>query len=206
VAAEPRPTGPAAVSVPDVRDYQRINAELAQRLDVGHRVVRLTGAEGQRLLAAGLSGGWDAVVEVEGRAGPELAAGLNAPNLIVVAHGPAADGAGSGLRAGLLIVRGSAGAAAGYAQAGGSIVVAGDVGPRAGLDQGGGDLVLLGAVGPLAGERQSGGRLFADPSRLGPHAGRGRRGGRLTSLSPVDPDDASALRALLERARPWLTG
>ncbi len=58
------------VSIPDIRDYQRINAELAQLLDAGHPRVLLAGAEGQRLLVAGLAGAWSATVEVEGRAGP----------------------------------------------------------------------------------------------------------------------------------------
>ena len=54
------------VSIPEVRDYQRVNAELIAFLDKGHRRVRLVGAEGQRRLVSGLTGFWDAVVEVEG--------------------------------------------------------------------------------------------------------------------------------------------
>ena len=65
---------------------QRVNAELARHLDEGARRVRLTGVEGQRLMAAGLAGPWDAVVELEGRAGPELAAAMDAPGLTVVCH------------------------------------------------------------------------------------------------------------------------
>jgi glutamate synthase domain-containing protein 3 len=176
----------AVVSVPEVRDYQRINAELVRLLDAGCRRVRLAGAEGQRLLVAGLAGGWDAVVEVEGNAGPELAAGLDAPNLVVIVHGSAADGAASMLRAGLVVIRGNAGPAIGYAQAGGSIIVVGDAGPRAGLNQSGGDLTLLGRVGALAGERQSGGRLFALGPALGPHRSRGQRGGRFVAAAGPD--------------------
>lgn len=174
------------VSIPEIRDYQRINAELVAHLGAGHGRVRLAGAEGQRLLVSGLSGDWVAVIEVEGRAGPELAAEMDAPGLTVVCGGPAADGAGRGLRAGRLVIRGDAGPALGYAMQGGTIVALGSVGPRAGLNQRGGLIVALGAVGPLAAERQAGGRFFAFEDRLGPHAGRGRRGGSFGRFVPGD--------------------
>jgi glutamate synthase domain-containing protein 3 len=201
----------SVVSVPDIRDYHLVNAEVVRRLDAGQRCIRLVGAEGQRLLVAALTGSWDAVVEVEGQVGPELAAGLDAPGLTVVCRGPAADGAARGLRSGLVVLRDDVGVAVGYAQVGGAIVVAGAAGPRAGLNQAGGDLVLLGSVGALAGERQAGGRVFAVAGRLGPHAGRGRRGGRFLTLASrndlatgLDPDDSHVALALLGRAFPWL--
>src|SRR3954447_22391544 len=109
---------PPSLAIPEIRDYQRINSELAVLLDQGHERVRLLGAEGQRLLVSGLSGPWKAVVEVEGRTGPELCAGLDAPGLSVVARGPTADGAGRGLRGGTLVILGSAEDAAGYGQSG----------------------------------------------------------------------------------------
>lgn len=214
VDAEPDPsaleTAPV-VPVPEVRDYHRINAEVVRLLDAGGPLVRLSGAEGQRLLLAGLSGTWRAVVVVEGRAGPELAAGLDAPGLTVVCRGPAADGAAEGLRGGLVVVAGPVGAAAACGQSGGAVVLGDEAGPRAGLNQRGGDLLLLGRAGALAGERQAGGRLFAFSSKLGPHRGHGRRGGRFVSLGDpfdpaagLDPADAEALRDLLARAIPWL--
>src|SRR5438067_56282 len=82
----PAENGPVAVpevAVPEVRDYARINAELIALLDRGHRHVRLAGADGQRLLAHGLRGDWNELVEVQGHAGPELAADLDAPGLVV---------------------------------------------------------------------------------------------------------------------------
>jgi glutamate synthase domain-containing protein 3 len=200
-----------SLTIPEIRDYQRINAELVRLLDLGHRHVRLLGAEGQRLLLAGLRGAWDAVIELEGTAGPELAADLDAPGLLVVCHGPAADGAGRGLRAGRLLILGDAGDAVGYAQVGGVVVVRGAAGHRAGLQMGGGTLVILGPAGRLGGERQTGGRLFGYADRLGPHAGRGRLGGRLVLLDPEDdglsraePADALAFRQALAGLEPWL--
>ncbi len=177
--------------VPEIRDYQRINAELAHALDEGAAEVRLAGVDGQRLLVAGLAGPWRARVIVEGPAGPELAAGLDAPGLVVIGTAGAADGAGAGMRAGRLVVRGEAGDSVGFAQRGGSIVVHGRAGHRAGLAQSGGTLVLLGGCGRLAGDRQSGGRLFVTAEGVGPHLGHGRRGGILVRLGPGgEPIDA----------------
>lgn len=211
-AGQPEGRTPAGlVVVAEIREYPRINAEVVQRLDAGCDHVRLTAAEGQRLLVAGLKGNWTAVVEIEGDAGPELAAELDAPGLLVVCHGTAGDGAGRGLRAGRLLVLGTAGDAIGYTQAGGTVVAAGTAGHRAGLDLAGGTLVLLGSSGRLAGERQSGGWLFACPERLGPHAGHGRRGGRVVALNltnglaaAADPDEVRVLSAALSGLEPWL--
>jgi glutamate synthase domain-containing protein 3 len=109
---------------------------------------------------------------------------MNAPNLTLRCLGAAADGCGSGFKAGRLLVRGSVGVALGYFQRGGLIVAAHDVASRAGLCQQGGDLVLLGRAGPFAGERQAGGCLFLQQSLTGPHIGRGARGGRRVELNP----------------------
>lgn len=176
------------VSVPDIRDYERINAETVQLLDAGHRRIRLASVGHQRLLLSRLNGRWEAVVEVEGDAGPELAAEVDAPGLVVICRGGAADGAGRSLRAGTLLILGNAGDGVGYAQAGGQIIVAGSAGNRAGLNLTGGRLILLGPVGRLAGERQAGGTIHARPELTGPHAGRGRRGGRFLPIPAAGED------------------
>jgi glutamate synthase domain-containing protein 3 len=168
---------------------------------------------GQRLLVSRLAGPWNAVIELGGDAGPELAAELDAPALTVVCRGSVADGAASGLSQGRVLVLGEAGPVFGYRQSGGLALVVGRAGARAGLGQRGGDLVLLGGTGPQAGERQSGGRLFLREDGPGSPAGRGRRGGRfiwlgVTALrddgtsSEVEADCA-ALRAAREALRPW---
>ena len=183
----------SVLSVPEIRDYDRINAELVQRLDAGQSYVRLSGAEGQRLLLAGLTGGWSALVEIEGDAGPELAAGLDCPGVTVVARGLTADGAGARLKGGRLILKGDTGDALGAGQEGGVILAARGAGHRAGLGQRGGVLVVLGPLGRLAGERQTGGRMFVPAAQLGPHAGHGRRGGDLLRFESCRP---------VRRARP----
>jgi glutamate synthase domain-containing protein 3 len=204
------PTIPDEVvlSVQEIRDYRAINAEIVRSLARGCRMIRLAGVRGERLLASGLDGPWDAVVDIDGDVGPEVAAGVDAPTLTIVCRGRAADGGASGLRAGRLLVLGGVGTAFGYAQRGGLAVAAGEAGARAGLCQAGGDLVLLGGAGPMVGERQSGGRIFAFADRLGRHAGRGNRGGRLIGLSPgASPDqlaERAALREALAPVRPWL--
>jgi glutamate synthase domain-containing protein 3 len=212
VDASPRPDRPdlVVIPVPEIRDYHAINAEIVAHLDAGRREIRLSGARGQRLLAAGLSGSWEAVIEVDGDAGPELAAGLDAPGLTVIGRGRAGDGVASGMRAGRVLVLGAVGVAFGYAQRGGLAAAAGDAGARAGLLQSGGDIVLLAGAGRGAAERQSGGRLFLvdDPPVL--HLGRGRRGGRVIRTSrdasaPVEPADRLALLEILDACRAWLS-
>lgn len=208
--ASPFPAVPSAVlSIPEIRDYERINAELSQRLDEGHAHVRVVGAEGQRLLLAGLVGGWSALVEIEGDVGPELAAGLDAPGLTVVARGRSADGAGARLRAGRLILLGDTGDALGVGQQGGVILAAAGAGHRAGLNQCGGVIVVLGPLGRLAGERQTGGRMFVPAGRLGPHPGHGHSGGGLhrfeaaTDLG-LPAEDADIFRTILRDAARWV--
>ena len=192
---------PPILMIPEIRDYQKINAELVALLDRDHPLIRLEGAEGQRLLASGLTGPWKATVEIIGRTGPEAVAGLDAANLTIIAKGPTADGAARGLKAGRVVIVGDAGDASGYAQSGGLLVIAGSTAHRAGLAQSGGILAILGSTGRLACDRQSGGRLFLPNGRLGPHAGRGRRGGRLIESLEMDRlgvEDARAWRSVLE--------
>ncbi len=199
--AAPAPGGDwVTLPVPDLRDYDRINAELTRLLDTGKTRVVLAGVEGQRLLACRLRGGWSATIVVDGDAGPELAAEMDAPDVTVLCRGGAADAAGRALVAGRLVIGGGAGDGLGYAQRGGTILVRGDAGHRAGLMQSGGSIVLLGTVGRLAGERQSGGLLVAHGDRLGPNAGRGRLGGRLVRLAPdhaLPTDDLDAFEESL---------
>jgi glutamate synthase domain-containing protein 3 len=160
-------------------------------------------------LLAGLAGGWSALVEIVGDVGPELAAGLDAPGVTVVAQGRSADGAGARLRAGRLILLGDTGDALGVGQQGGVILVAAGAGHRAGLNLCGGVLVVLGPLGRLAGERQTGGRMFVPAGRHGPHAGHGHRGGGLLRFEAVTDlglaaEDAEIFRSILGDAARWV--
>lgn len=180
-------TDPPSLFIPEIRDYQKINAELVGLLDLGHPLIRLEGADGQRLLASGLSGDWAATVEIIGRSGPEVAANLDAPNLKIIAHGDTLDGAGRGLRRGQVLILGSAGDACGACQSGGMLVVTGSAGHRAGLNRSGGVLAILGpSTGRLPADRQSGGIFFGPRGEFGPHPGRGSTGGSVVGWTLND--------------------
>jgi glutamate synthase domain-containing protein 3 len=195
-----------SLSVAEIRDYAQINAYLAQALDRGAKVVRLTGVDGQRLLGSRLRGPWNAAIEVEGRAGPELAAEMDAPGLSVVALQGAADGAGRGLMAGRIVVLGPASDGLGYAMLDGTILALSGAGARAGLRQKGGLIAISGPVGPLAAERQSGGTFWVLSGHVGGHPGRGRQGGRLIAPGFGEPDtaDAHMLKDASTGLGPWL--
>jgi formylmethanofuran dehydrogenase subunit C len=186
--------------VPEVRDYARINAQVARWLDVGHRRIVLAGVSNQRLLLAGLRGPWSATIEVQGDAGPELGAGMDAPGVVVTCLGNAADAAGGGLRGGTLRILGDVADCLGYRQRGGRLLAAGSAGHRAGLELSGGLLLILGNAGRLCGERQHGGRLIVSGACVGPHAGFGRDGGLLhvgAIPDDVTPDERAAIDDLL---------
>jgi len=212
VLADVSPDTPAAVvPIPEVREYPRINAEVVRLLDAGHTRIVLAGAGGHRLLLHGLTGPWVATLEVQGHAGPELAAELNAPGLTVVCRGPVGDGAARDLRAGRLLILGTAGDALAYSQRGGAVLVTGSSGHRAGLGLADGSLFLLGDVGRLACERQSGGRIWAVDGSLGPYARHGHRGGRLVLIAAagdgtagMEPGDAESFSSLILAFAPWL--
>jgi glutamate synthase domain-containing protein 3 len=164
---------PAEVLVPEIRDYHAINAEVLRLLDSGVTRIRLAGVDRQRLLLTGLSGSWRSSILVDGPAGPELAAGLDAPDLTVIAVSDVDDGAAARMRAGRLLILGDADDAVAAGLLGGLVVVAGRAGHRAGARQRGGVLAIGGPSGRLAGDRRSGGRIwFAADSALAP-LGRG---------------------------------
>ena len=197
---------PPRLPIPEIRDYQRINGELVALLDAGHPRVILDGAEGQRLLASGLRGPWDATIEIDGRTGPELAANLEAPGLTIVARGGTADGAGRGLRSGCVVVLGDAADGAGYSQSGGTLIVVGSAGHRAGLAQSGGTIAIIGEVGRLTGDRQAGGRLFSAGLLPDQFDGRGRTGGhriRVEDDGAVPEADRAEWLRLLDLASAW---
>jgi len=187
------PHGPAgdvpAVSVPDIRDYQKINAELRRLLDEGHPIVELAGVNRQRLLISGLVGQWHASIVVVGNPGPELAAELDAPHLRIHVMGSVADGVARGMKAGRVIVAGQAGDGSGYSLRGGGLLIEGAAGHRTGLMMSGGTIIVRGGVGRLVAERQIGGTIFVADPIASPLDRRGASNGRLIRVGgglPVD--------------------
>jgi glutamate synthase domain-containing protein 3 len=179
------PRSPAIISVPEIREFDRINAEIVQRLNHGAKHIVLMGVEGQRLLAFRLMGPWHALIEIEGNPGPEVGAELDAPGLTVVCRGRTAEGAGRAIKNGRLVIHGSTTEALGYTQSGGTILVKGSAGNRAGLNQSGGKLIVLGGVGRLAGEGQRAGLLALPAGKIGSNFGRNHSGGQAL-LFPLD--------------------
>lgn len=203
---------PVEIPVNEIRDYRRINAEVVRLLDAGHARIVLRSVERQRLLLEGLWGPWSAVIEIDGRAGPELAAGLDAPGLCVRVRG-ADDGAGRGLRAGSLVIDGDAGDGLAYELEGGRVIVLGSSGNRAGLRLRGGVLLMTGPVGRLPGDRQQGGWIVAPGGAASPGAGHGRTGGEWIPTTDGWPGVVrDALKSLppgwlpADRFRPGLDG
>jgi formylmethanofuran dehydrogenase subunit C len=195
---------PVVLSVPEVRDYARINSQVLRWLDSGRTRIELAGVAKQRLLLAGLVGSWEARIDVQGDAGPELAAGMNAPNLIVTCLGSAADAAGRELAGGTLRILGNAADCVGYRQRGGSIFVAGSAGHRAGLEMSGGLIVVLGDSGRLCGHGQHGGRLIVRGT-TGPFPGFARDGGGFFP-GPNSPEFSEEERRAIEELQRLDTG
>ncbi len=149
----------AVVRVDEIRDYARINAEVARLLQSGVSRVRLARCGGQRLLLYGLRSNRGCRIEVEGDVGPEFAAELDAADVRVYVEGSVADGVARGMRNGAVLVAGNAGDVAGYAMAGGTLAIAGSAGHRTGLDMTGGLIAVHRGAGRLAGERRRGGTI-----------------------------------------------
>lgn len=191
---------PVVLSVPEVRDYARINAQVLRWLDSGQTRIELAGVAKQRLLLAGLAGPWDARIDVQGDAGPELAAAMNAPNVVVTCRGSVADAAGRELAGGTLRILGDAADCVGYRQRGGLILVAGSAGHRAGLEMSSGLIVVLGDSGRLCGHLQHGGRLIVSGT-AGPFPGFARDGGGFFLGSNLPSLTAEERRAVDEFQR-----
>ena len=121
---------------------------------------RICACQGQRFIAAGMSG---KTLVIDGVPGNALGAYLGGGSITV--NGNAQDAVGDTMNAGRIVINGSAGDAAGYAMRGGEIYVQGDAGYRAGIHMKAyGDkvpaLVIGGKAGSFLGEYQAGGIIL----------------------------------------------
>ena len=186
-----RPPPDSIVVVAEIRDYERINAEMVQRLDAGRQKILLKGAEGQRLLLAGLAGPWTAVVEIEGNAGPELAAAVSSPRADGASRregrrrsgpgpprGPSDRPRRRGRRARLRSGRGDHHRRRGRRDTAPGWASAAACSSSWGASAGSPAIARRGA------------RLFVLADRLGPYAGRGQRGGRTRPAGAEPPPRA----------------
>lgn len=145
--------------LPEWRDSHAVTQQVGLALNKGYRQIFLTGARGDRLLLAGLSGPWEAEVRIDGDVGTEFARGLSASGLFVLVNGSSGAGAGYGLKAGTLVVAGKSGAMLGTHIEGGEIWALGFAGSRLAHCSKGGRIVVGNGIGPMAMDRRISGTL-----------------------------------------------
>ena len=134
-------------------DFKEINEKIRQ----SEKECEITGALGQRFIAAGMNG---KNVTIEGIPGNALGAYLNGATIRVKAN--AQDAVGDTMNDGIIVVEGNIGDAAGYAMRGGKIFVKGDAGYRAGIHMKAYKekipvMIIGGRAGSFLGEYQAGG-------------------------------------------------
>lgn len=145
--------------LPEWRDSHAVTQQVGLALNKGYRQIFLTGARGDRLLLAGLSGPWEAEVRIDGDVGTEFARGLNSPSLFVLVNGSSGAGAGYGLKAGTLVVAEKSGSMLGTHIEGGEIWALGFAGSRLAHCSKGGRIVVGNGIGPMAMDRRISGTL-----------------------------------------------
>ncbi|MFM1801712.1 MAG: hypothetical protein RJA81_1064 [Planctomycetota bacterium] len=154
--------------LPEWRDSQAVTRQVVTALNLGVSKVVLSGARGDRLLLAGLSGDWSATIRIDGNVGSELAREMNSPGITVLATGDVGAGAGSGLKAGRLLILGRSGALAGTQIENGEIWCLGPAGNRLGYRASGGLIVVGDGLGLMAMDRRVSGTVriqaFPNPS------------------------------------------
>ena len=139
--------------------YRELNREVRRLVAAGEDRLWLRGVNGQRYIAAGLTG--RVQLRIEGTAGNNLGAMMDGPAVYV--DGNVQDGAGNTMSGGEIVVRGSAGDIAGYAMRGGRIFIQGDAGWRVGIHMKSREeqavLVIGGKAGDFLGEYMAGGTI-----------------------------------------------
>ena len=120
---------------------------------------RICACQGQRFIAAGMSG---KTLVIDGVPGNALGAYLGGGSITV--NGNAQDAVGDTMNAGRIVINGSAGDAAGYAMRGGEIYIRDNAGYRAGIHmkeykEHKPDIVIGGRAGSFLGEYQAGGLI-----------------------------------------------
>lgn len=172
------------IHLPEWRDSYAVTQQVAGALNKGIERIYLSGARGDRLLLAGLTGPWSAEIRIDGDLGTELAREVNAPSLFILANGNAGAGAGYGLKGGTLAISGSCGALLGSGIKGGEIWALAGTGTRLGHRASGGRLVISSGIDAMAMDRRTGGTITFRPF---PHPAK----------------DAQALLQKIEAIRAW---
>ena len=166
---------------------------------------RICACQGQRFIAAGMSG---KTLVIDGVPGNALGAYLNGTRITVL--GNAQDATGDTMNDGAIFVHGSSGDATGYAMRGGKIYERGNAGYRAGIHMKAYRekqpvLIIGGEAGSFLGEYQAGGIIIVlglgsgGRAPVGRFVGTGMHGGRMLlrcdTLPPDLPAQVAARRA-----------
>lgn len=162
-------------------DFKEINEKIRQ----SEKECEITGALGQRFIAAGMNG---KDITIEGIPGNALGAYLNGASIRVKAN--AQDAVGDTMNDGIIVVEGNIGDAAGYAMRGGKIFVKGDAGYRAGIHMKAYKekipvMIIGGRTGSFLGEYQAGGVIVvlglekSDKKIVGNFPCTGMHGGKM---------------------------
>lgn len=133
---------------------------LNQQLRQSEGPCTVTGCQGQRFIAAGMSGKQITLLGITGNA---LGAYLN--DSVLTVKGNAQDAVGDTMNNGEILIHGSVGDAAGYAMRGGKLYVKGNAGYRAGIHmkayQDKAPVIIIGGrAGSFLGEYQAGGVII----------------------------------------------
>lgn len=110
--------------------FQQLNEAIRGLIGEGVTTVRITGANGQRYIGAGLRTP-GVRIEIHGTAGNDTAMFMDGPEIEV--FGNAQDGVGNTMSSGRVVVHGDAGDVLGYGMRGGRVFIKGDVGYRVGI-------------------------------------------------------------------------
>lgn len=202
--------------------FQQLNDAIRRLVADGVTTVRVTGANGQRYIGAGLRVP-GVRIEVHGTVGNDTAMFMDGAEVEV--FGNAQDGVGNTMSSGRVIVHGDAGDVLGYGMRGGRVFVQGDVGYRVGIHMKAYEkhvpvVVCGGKARDFFGEYMAGGVLvllgvnthFPEQPLVGGFTGAGMHGGVMYVRGTVEPwqcgaevgiteaceEDLSVLRPLVE--------
>lgn len=175
--------------------YRDLNRQMWQANLNGTKSFVLRNVCGQRYIGSQVYG--DALIEIHGTPGNDLASFMEGPTIVV--HGNAEDAVGNTMNSGRVIVHGHAGDVVGFSMRGGELYIKGNVGYRgaihmkASLDKAP-LMVVGGRARDFLGEYMAGGTLVVlglgvpeDDSIVGRFTGTGMHGGVMFIHGTVEP-------------------
>lgn len=180
--------------------YRDLNRQMWEANKNGTSSFVLKNVCGQRYIGSQVYG--DALIEIHGTPGNDLASFMEGPTIVV--HGNAEDAVGNTMNSGRVIVHGHAGDVVGFSMRGGELYIKGNVGYRgaihmkASLDKAP-LMVVGGRARDFLAEYMAGGTLVVlglglpeGDSIVGRFAGTGMHGGKMFIRGQVEPHQLGA--------------